>query len=306
MTLQQLRYLREVARHGLNISDAARALCTSQPGISKQLRLLEEELGVEIFSRKHGRIVDLTYPGMRILSIAEKVLRDTDALKKIGNDFSTEDTGNFVIATTHTQARYALPEVLKRFSTKYPKVTVQLRQGNSSQVSKFLLEGEADIGIATETLTNFQELIAIPCHRWDRIVITLPGHPLQKDKPLTLEHMAKYPIIAYDSDFSARHTLVRAFKEAGLSPNIVLSALDADVMKACVALDLGVAILTRLAFDEARDRNLSAIDASHLFESSTTFVGIRRRNFLKTYMYEFLEMFSPRLGRQVVEQAILD
>lgn len=306
MTLQQLRYLREVARHGLNISDAARALCTSQPGISKQLRLLEEELGVEIFSRRHGRIVELTYSGMRILSIAEKVLRDTDELKRIGNDFSTEDTGNFVIATTHTQARYALPEVLKRFATKYPKVTVQLRQGNSSQVSKFLLEGEADIGIATETLTNFQELIAIPCHRWDRIVITLPGHPLQTEKPLTLERMAKYPIIAYDIDFSARHTLVQAFKEAGLAPNIVLSALDADVMKACVALDLGVAILTRLAFDEARDSNLSAIDASHLFESSTTFVGIRRRNFLKTYMYEFLEMFSPRLGRQVVEQAILD
>jgi len=306
MTLQQLRYLREVARHGLNISDAARALSTSQPGVSKQLRLLEEELEVEIFSRKRGRIVELTYSGMRILSIAEKVLRDTDSLKKIGNDFSAEDTGNFVIATTHTQARYALPEVLKRFSTKYPKVTVQLRQGNSSQISKFLLEDEADIGIATETLTSFQELIAIPCHRWDRIVITLPGHPLQTDKPLTLERMAKYPIIAYDNDFSARHTVVQAFREAGLTPNIVLSALDADVMKACVALDLGVAILTRLAFDDARDKNLSAIDASHLFESSTTFVGIRRRNFLKTYMYEFLEMFSARLGRQVVEQALLD
>jgi len=306
MTLQQLRYLREVARHGLNISDAARALCTSQPGVSKQLRLLEQELEVEIFLRKQGRIVELSYTGKRILAIAEKVLRDTESLKKIGNEFAAGDTGNLVIATTHTQARYALPEVLKRFSVKYPQVTVQLRQGNSSQVSQFVLEGDADIGIATETLTLFQELIAIPCHRWGRIVITLSGHPLQDGKPLTLERIAKFPIIAYDREFSARQTVVEAFKKAGLTPNVVLSALDADVMKACVGLDLGVAILTRLAFDEVRDKNLAAVDASHLFESSTTFVGIRRRNFLKTYMYDFLEMFSPNLERHLVEQALLE
>lgn len=306
MTLQQLRYLREAARQRLNISDAARALATSQPGVSKQLRLLERELGVEIFSRKQGRIVELTHSGKKILAIAENVLRDTDSLKEIGNDFSNEDAGNLVIATTHTQARYALPEVLKRFAMKYPKVTVQLRQGNSVQVSQMVLEGNADIGIATKALGLFQNLVVIPCHRWERIVITMLGHPLQAVKPLTLEHIAKFPIISYGREFSARQTMVQTFKDVGLTPNIVLSALDADVIKACVALDLGVAILTQLDFHDDRDKTLAAIDASHLFESSTTFVGIRHGSFLRTYMYEFLEMFSPRLERKIVERALLE
>ncbi|MBX3652045.1 MAG: CysB family HTH-type transcriptional regulator [Burkholderiales bacterium] len=306
MTLQQLRYLCEVAKHGLNISDAARNLFTSQPGVSKQIRALERELGVEIFHRKNGRIVELSASGKRIISIAEKILHDADSLKKMGSEFSNQDAGNFVIATTHTQARYALPDVIKRFSAKYPRVTVQLRQGNSNQVSQFVLDGTADIGIATETLAIYPGLKAFPCHLWERIVITRPGHPLQKFTKITLKEIARYPIIAYDREFSARQTVTQIFENAGLSPNIVLSALDADVMKACVELDLGVAILTRLAYDDAKDTNLAAIDVGHLFPSSTTYVAVRKRNFLKAYIFDFLELFSLRLKRPTVEDALVD
>ncbi|MCW5575343.1 MAG: CysB family HTH-type transcriptional regulator [Burkholderiales bacterium] len=304
MTLQQLRYLHEVVRHGLNISDAARCLFTSQPGISKQIRLLEEELGVEIFNRKRGRIVGLSVSGEQVLSIAEKMLNDAESLKKIGDAMSAQDVGNFVVAATHTQARYALPEVLKKFSAKYPKVAVRLKQGNPGQVSQFVLEGAADIGIATEALSVPSELKAIPCHQWGRVVITRPGHALQKMRPVSLEHIARFPIIAYDREFSARQIILQTFEAAGLAPNIVLSALDADVMKACVELDLGIAILTRLAFDQSKDKNLSAIDVGHLFPSSTTYIAVRRRNFLKAYMYDFIEMFSPKLKKHAVEKAL--
>ena len=304
MTLQQLRYLREVVRHGLNITEAAKSLFTSQPGISKQLRLLEEELGVELFNRDYGRITDLSKPGKTILAIAERMLKDSDSLKQVATEFSADVTGNLVVATTHTQARYALPEVLKRFAARCPHVSVQLRQGNTREVSQLVTSGDADIAIATDALSFFENLVVIPCHSWERVVITGRKHPLLKEKKLTLERIARFPIIAYDHEFAARQMLVRAFKEKGLTPNIVLSALDADVMKACVAIDLGVAILTKLAFDPKRDKNLRAIDASHLFESSTTFVGIRRNTFLRRYMYDFIETFSPRLGRSAIDEAM--
>ena len=304
MTLQQLRYLREVARHGLNITEAARALFTSQPGVSKQLRLLEEELGVELFNRDHGRIAGLSKPGSTILAIAERMLKDADNLKQVASDFASDVTGNLVVATTHTQARYALPEVLKRFAARCPHVSVQLRQGNTREVSQLVTSGDADIAIATDALSFFQDLVVIPCHSWDRVVITGPRHPLLREKKLTLERIAQFPIIAYDHEFAARQMLVEAFEKEGLTPNIVLSALDADVMKACVAIDLGIAILTKLAFDPKRDRNLRAIDASHLFQSSTTFVGIRRNTFLRRYMYDFIETFSPRLGRSAIDEAM--
>ena len=304
MTLQQLRFLREVARHGLNITEAARALSTSQPGISKQLRLLEEELGVELFERDHGRTVELSKPGATILGIAERMLKDANSLKEAARDFSAEMTGNLVVATTHTQARYALPEVLKRFAVRYPKVSVELRQGNTPQVYQLVTSGDADIAIATDASAYVDGLAMIPCHSSDRVVITVPRHPLLKTKPLSLEELARYPIIAYDHGFAARQMLVDAFAQRGLTPNIVLSALDADVIKACVAMDLGISVLTKLAFDPRRDRNLRAIDASKLFSPSVTFIGVRRNSFLRRYMYDFIETFSPQLNRQAIEHAM--
>jgi LysR family cys regulon transcriptional activator len=304
MTLQQLRYLREVVRHGLNLTEAAKSLSTSQPGISKQLRLLEEELGVEIFARDHGRITELSKPGTTILAIAERMLKDADSLKQAAKDFSADASGELVVATTHTQARYALPEVLKRFAVRCPNVSVQLRQGNTRQVSQLVTSGDADIAIATDALAYFHDLIVMPCHNWDRVIITMPRHPLLKVRRITLERIAQYPIIAYDHEFAARQMIANAFKERGLTPNIVLSALDADVIKACVAMDLGIAILSRLAFDPRRDKNLRAVDASGLFPSSVTFIGIRRHGFLRQYMYDFIETFSPALNRRAIDEAM--
>jgi len=304
MTLQQLRFLREVVRHGFNITEAAKALCTSQPGISKQLRLLEQELGVELFERDHARIAELSKPGVIILAIAERMLMDANSLKEAARDFSAEMNGNLVVATTHTQARYALPEVLKRFAVRHPRVSVELRQGTTRQVSRLVTSGDADIAIATDASAYFKDLVVIPCHSWDRVVITVPGHPLLKLKRLTLEHLVRYPIIAYDHEFAARQLLVRAFESHQLTPNIVLSALDADVIKACVAMDLGVSVLTRLSFDPRRDRNLRALDASKLFASSVTSIGVRRNSFLRGYMYDFIETFSPQLNRRAIEEAM--
>jgi LysR family cys regulon transcriptional activator len=304
MTLQQLRFFREVARHGLNITAAAKALCTSQPGISKQLRMLEEELGVELFERDQGRIVELSKPGVTILTIAQRMLKDANSLKEAARDFSTVMSGNLVVATTHTQARYVLPEVLKRFAVHYPKVSVELRQGNTRQVSQLVTSGDADIAIATDASAYFDDLVMIPCYCSDRVVITVPRHPLLKTKRLTLEQLAVYPIIAYDHGFAARQMLVDAFAERRLTPNIVVSALDADVIKACVAMDLGVSVLTRLAFDPRRDRNLRAIDASKLFAKSVTFIGVRRNSFLRRYMFDFIATFAPRLNRRAIEEAM--
>jgi LysR family cys regulon transcriptional activator len=266
--------------------------------------LLEEELGVEIFNRDRGRITDLSTPGKTILAIAERMLKDADNLKQVAAEFSADVTGNLVVATTHTQARYELPEVLKRFAARCPHVSVQLRQGNTREVSQLVMSGDADIAIATDALAFFADLVMIPCRRWERVVITGRKHPLLKERKLTLERIARFPIIAYDHQFTARQILVRAFEKEGLTPNIVLSALDADVMKACVAIDLGIAIMTKLAFDPRRDKNLRAIDASHLFESSTTFVGIRRNTFLRRYMYDFIETFSPKLDRSAIDKAM--
>jgi len=304
MTLQQLRFLREVVRHGLNITGAAQALATSQPGISKQLRALEEELGVELFVRDRGRIAGLSGPGATILAIAERMLKDAESLKHAAREFASQTAGDLVVATTHTLARYALPGALKRFAARHPEVAVQLRQGNTREVSQMVTAGDADLAVATDALEFFRDLVVIPCERWNRVVVTVPKHPLLKVKDLTLEHIARYPIVSYDHGFASRHMLIEAFKARGLVPNIVLSALDADVIKACVAMDLGVAVLTQLAFDPRRDRNLRAIDAHALLPSSTTFIGLRRGGFLRRSMADFIEAFSPRLTRAVIEQAL--
>jgi LysR family cys regulon transcriptional activator len=302
MKLQQLRYLREVWRRGLNVSEAAETLHTSQPGISKQIRMLEDELGVQILVRHGKRVVDVTEPGRMIIEIAGRMLDEADNLKKVGQEFGVEEGGGLSIATTHTQARYVLPAVVQRFIQRYPKVRLSLREGGPQQIAEIMSEGGADIAIITESIGLFEDLVTLPCYQWNRGVITPPKHPLAGEKQLTLEALAAYPIITYDFAFNADSPIKRAFDARGIQPNIALTAVDADVIKTYVELGLGVGILAKMAFDPARDLGLHLIDASHLFEASTTHIGLRRNTYLRGYVYEFIEMFAPHLTRAMVER----
>ena len=304
MKLQQLRYICEVARHNLNLSNAAEALFTSQPGISKQIRSLEEELGVDIFVRHGKRVVAVTEPGQAILEIAQRVLKDVENLRQVGEEFTEEDSGHLTIATTHTQARYALPHVIQRFTKRYPGVRLSLRQGSPTQISELVTSGEADIAIATEAIELYEDLVMLPCYEWNRCVLVPPGHPLLKARKLTLQAMADFPIITYDFAFTGRSKMNQAFADKGLTPNVVLTAIDADVIKTYVELGLGIGIVAMMAYDPKRDTHLRAMDASHLFEPSTTRIGIRKNSYLRGYTYEFIEMFAPHLTRRVVDDAM--
>ncbi|MBL8443680.1 MAG: HTH-type transcriptional regulator CysB [Zoogloeaceae bacterium] len=304
MNLQQLRYVYEVARRGLNVSDAADALYTSQPGVSKQIRQFESELGVDIFVRHGKRLIDITEPGRQVLAIAERMLHDMDNLRQVGDEFSREAVGRLSIATTHTQARYALPAVIKAFLARYPGVRLELHQGNPRQVCEMTLSGEADLAIATEAIADFDDLVMLPCHQWNRCVIASQRHPILTSQPLTLEAIARHPIITYDDAFTGRSVINKAFLGRGLKPNVVLTAIDSDVIKTYVAMDLGIGILARMAYDPAEDRKLGMVDASHLFESSTTRIGLRRNAYLRGYVYEFIERFAPHLTRRMVDIAL--
>jgi LysR family cys regulon transcriptional activator len=304
MTLQQLRYLREIARRDLNVSAAAEALYTSQPGISKQIKTLEEELGIEIFARHGKRLVALTEPGRAVLAIAERMLADAASLKRAGEEFAAQDRGTLTIATTHTQARYALPRVVTAFKRRYPKVQLVIHQGNPTQICQQVEAGEADLCIATEQIAEHPELVAFPCYQWNRMVVVPPRHPLLKVHPLTLEAIAKFPVVTYDFAFANRSLVNRAFEQRGLAVEVVLSAFDADVIKTYVELGLGVGILARMAFDPKRDRNLRALDASHLFPTSTTRLGVKRGAYLRGFTCDFIEMFAPQLTRDVVTRAV--
>ncbi len=304
MKLQQLRYICEVARHNLNLSNAAEALFTSQPGISKQIRSLEDELGVDIFVRHGKRVVAVTEPGKAILEIAQRVLKDVENLRQVGEEFTEEDNGHLTIATTHTQARYALPHVIQKFTKRYPGVRLSLRQGSPTQISELVTSGEAEIAIATEAIELYEDLIMLPCYEWNRCVLVPPGHPLLKAKKLTLQAMVAFPIITYDFAFTGRSKMNQAFADKGLTPNVVLTAIDADVIKTYVELGLGIGIVAMMAYDPKRDTHLRAMDASHLFEPSTTRIGIRKNSYLRGYTYEFIEMFAPHLTRKVVDDAM--
>jgi len=304
MNIQQLRYVHEVARCGLNVSEAAEALFTSQPGVSKQIRQFEAELGIDIFVRHGKRLVGVTEPGKHILQIAERMLRDVDNLRQVGDEFSNESEGSLSIATTHTQARYALPAVVRAFLERYPRVKLSLHQGNPRQVSEMVLNGEADVAIATELIPDEPDLVTLPSHQWNRCIVAVPRHPILQEGPLTLEAIARYPLITYDDAFTGRSKVNKAFLGRGLKPNVVLTALDSDVIKTYVAMDLGIGILARMAWDPAEDRKLGMADASHLFESSTTRLGLRRNAFLRGYVYAFIELFAPQLSRRMVDAAL--
>jgi LysR family cys regulon transcriptional activator len=304
MKLQQLRYLTEIARRGLNISDAAEALHTSQPGVSKQIRALEEELGVDVFVRHGKRLVSVTEPGRAVIAIAERILAEAANLKRAGEEFANDQIGILTIAATHTQARYALPKAVAAFKRRYPQVELRIHQGNPTQICDQVAAGEADLCIATEMIDRYAELASVPVYQWNRCVVVPPEHALLKGS-LTLERLAEYPIVTYDFAFANRSLVQKAFESRGLSPHIVLSAQDSDVIKTYVELGLGVGILARMAFDPERDRALRAIDASHLFESSTTRLGIKRGAYLRRYAYDFIETFAPQLPRSIVERVVV-
>ncbi len=304
MKLQQLRFLTEVARRGLNVSDAAEALHTSQPGVSKQIRALEDELGVQVFVRHGKRLVEITEPGKAVVAIAERILAEAQNLRRAGEEFANEKLGTLTVAATHTQARYALPKAVAAFKKRYPKVRLVLHQGNPTQICEQVVAGDADFCVATEAIAAYPELVSMPVYQWNRCVVVPPKHPLL-GAPLTLEALAEHPIVTYDFAFANRSLVQKAFEARGLQPNVVLTALDSDVIKTYVELGLGVGILAKMAFDPKRDASLRAIDAGHLFESSTTRLGIKRGAFLRRYAYEFIELFAPHLPRKVVERAVV-
>lgn len=304
MNLQQLRYLCAVVDHGMNVSAAAEALFTSQPGISKQIRQLEDELGLEVFVRQGKRLAALTPAGEIVVATARRAMREVTNLKRVAEEFRGEDTGALSIATTHTQARYVLPKVLRAFANQYPKVRVVLHQGNPLQVAEQTAQGKADVGIATEALADYPELVTLPCYEWNRVVLVPKRHPLAKAKPLTIEALAKFPIVTYDGSFTGRSAINAAFAAKGLEPNVVLTALDADVIKTYVDLGMGVGIVAQMAYDPVRDVQFDMLDASHLFAPSTTRLGLRHGVFLRGYVHAFITLFAPQYGRSAIEAAL--
>lgn len=303
MKLQQLRYLWEVAHHNLNVSATAESLYTSQPGISKQIRLLEEELGLQIFSRSGKHLTGITPAGGVIIEVAERILAEVENIRRIAQEYRNDTQGSITIATTHTQARYALPPVIRSFIKKYPQVVLHMQQGTPMQISELAAHREVDFAIATEALELFSDLVMLPCYRWNRSIVVPCDHPLTKVSPLTLEAVAAYPIVTYVFGFTGRSQLDQAFAKHSLKPQVVLTAVDADVIKTYVKLGLGVGIIASMAYDPSIDSELRALDASHLFEPSITKIGFHKGMFLRGYMYDFIELFAPHLRRPLVEQA---
>ena len=304
MKLQQLRYIWEVSRHNLNVSATAQSLFTSQPGISKQIRLLEDELGVEIFARSGKHLTRITPAGKPIVELAGEVLRKVDDIRHVAQEFSDDRRGSLSIATTHTQARYALPAVISGFTRRYPDVALHMQQGTPRQIAQMVCEGMADFAICTESLDLFNDLILLPCYRWNRCVLVPRGHPLEGTRNLTLEALGDHPLVTYTFGFTGRSQLDDAFKSHGITPNVVLTAADSDVIKTYVRLGLGVGIVAHMAVDPVADHDLVAIDASHLFESSVTRIGIRRGTFMRNYMFDFIHEFAAHLDRDTVEAAL--
>jgi LysR family transcriptional regulator, cys regulon transcriptional activator len=306
VNLQQLKYLCAIVDNGLNVSDAAEALYTSQPGISKQIRQLEDELGLRVFVRQGKRLASLTPAGEVVVATARRALREIGNLKRVADEFRSEDSGVLGIATTHTQARYVLPPVVAKFATRFPKVRLVLHQGNPVQVAEQTRNGDVDLGIATEALGDYPDLVALPCYRWNRGVLVPKGHPLTRIRPLTLEALASYPIVTYDFSFTGRTAINAAFSAKGLEPNVVLSALDSDVIKTYVELGMGVGIVAKMAYDADKDTSFDMLDASHLFAASMTRLALRRGVFLRGYVYEFISLFAGQYTKSAVDAALAE
>ena len=306
VNLQQLRSVRETARQHYNLTDVAHALHTTQPGVSRQIRELEDELGITLFQRVGKRLVGLTAPGERVLPIVERLLHSTEQLRRVGSDYASERGGILTVASTHSQSRYALPPAVRDFRAEHPDVQLQLRQGSPQQVARWLLDGEADIGIATEALARHAALATMPCYRWTHLVLVPPGHPLEQPvgTPLTLQQLAAYPLVSYEAGFTGRSQIDAAFDAAGLKPHFALVAMDADVIKTYVSLGLGVGIVAAVAYQAERDAPLIALDARHLFAANVTRVALRRQAQLRDVDFDFIRTFAPPLTREVVQSAL--
>ena len=293
MKLQQLRCVYQIVQNDFNISKAAEFLHTSQPGVSKQIQLLEDEVGIKIFQRNGKRLTGLSNAGNDLYKSISEIIREVANIKNISHEHENEDTGSFTIATTHTQARYKLPKVVEAFVKKYPKIDLNIHQGDPSQVTEQILKGDADVGIATESIGHNANIICIPCYSWNRVLVFPKNHALSSIKEITLQKIASYPMITYDYAFTGSTIVSKVFKEANISPNIMLTAIDADVIKTYVELNLGVGLIAEMAYDKNKDSTLEIRDVSHLFPTSTTYIGIRKETFVRGLVYDFIKMFTP-------------
>jgi len=303
MNFQQLRIVRETVRQNFNLTEVAEVLYTSQPGVSKHIKDLEDELGVELFIRKGKRFVGLTEPGKELIGIVERLLLDAQNIKQLAEQFTQRDEGELVIATTHTQARYALPKVVKAFKESFPRVHLVLHQGSPAEIASMLKSGEADIGIATEALEGAEDVATYPYYQWHHAIVVPEGHPLQSAEKLTLEQIAEYPIITYHKGYTGRTQLDKTFADAGVKPDIVMSALDADVIKSYVELGLGIGIVASMAYFAERDTGLRMPKSEHLFRLNTTLIGVRKGSFLRGFAYRFIELCSSDLTESHVKSS---
>ncbi|MFJ7565560.1 CysB family HTH-type transcriptional regulator [Herminiimonas sp. NPDC097707] len=304
MNFQQLRSIRETARCGFNLTEVANVLFTSQPGVSRQIRELEEELGVDIFERNGKRLTGLTDPGRGILHIIDRLLLEAENLQRASQEYAGQEIGTLAVATTHTQARYMLPEVVQAFRAEFPKVRIALQQSSPEHIAEWVLSGKADIGIATEGLSQFEDLVSFPCYRWHHAIVVPQGHALLSHTPVTLEALAKYPLITYDLGFTGRGHIDDAFKSADIAPDIVLTAMDSDVIQQYVSLGLGVGIVASMAVQHNGSHGLAVIDGSHLFAQNVTRLAVRRGAYLRQYTYSFIQQFAPELTRADIDRAL--
>jgi LysR family transcriptional regulator, cys regulon transcriptional activator len=307
MNFNQLRFVRETVRRKFNLTLAAEALHTSQPGVSKAILEFEEELGFPIFVRHGRRLTALTEPGRAILPVIERLLLEAENLKRVGKDFAAQEEGDLTIATTHTQARYTLPRIVQAFRSAHPGVRVALLQGSPKQLAEMVLRDEADVAIATESIADIDGLVSVPCFTWQHVAIVPPGHPLlaqTKGKPLTLEVLARFPLVTYDAAFAGRRRIDEAFAARRLTPDVVLAAIDADVIKTYVEAGLGVGIVANVAYDAERDAGLVALPAGHLFGSQVTHLAIKRGATLRAFVHHFVELVAPAVDRAMIERLL--
>jgi LysR family cys regulon transcriptional activator len=309
MNLQQFRFVRETIRRNFNLTEAARMLFTSQPGVSKAIIEFEDELGIKIFERHGKRIRGLTKPGLAVSQVIDRIMREVDNLKKVSEEFARRDEGGLVIACTHTQARYLLPRVIPAFRQQFPKVRLSLAEGSPAQLAEMVLHEQADLAIATESLALTPGLTTLPVYSWQHVVVVKPDHPLAEltssaAKKLTLRQLAEYPIVTYERAFTGRTTIDEMFAGQSIHPDIVLEAIDADVIKTYVDVGLGIGIIAGVAFDPRRDTGLVGLPVGHLFGTHTTRVGLKSGVFLRDYVYTFIEMLAPSLKRATVEDAL--
>lgn len=304
MNLRQLRYISEVAKHDLNVSATADSLFTSQPGVSKQIRQLEDELGVQIFERSGRQLTRITPAGRAIIELANRALIEVETLKSVAEEFSDPSTGTLSLAATHTVARYVFTPVVEKLKRTYPRVRIHIHMGTPLQIAELVAHAKVDFGVATEAMEHFEDLVAIPCYRWRRCFLVPPGHPLLEVEPVTLAAVAEYPLVTYVFGFDQGSPLDTAFRRAGLTPEVAVTATDADIIKDYVRMGLGVGIVATLAHDADERSGLMAIDASHLIEVSTARLVFRRGLFMRGFMYDFLESFAPHLTRDLIEAAM--